>query len=269
MKTYDIYCDASVSSTLRGACAGALVTERHSPTSTMQAVIQPTGTNNSGEICAILLGVMIAIDINEKSKEPCRFNIFSDSIIGIRGVREWIFHWISNANKNGNNVFVNSSGEAVSNQLYFKMIFNHIIIRNLEVYFYHQSGHVNSRYGAAAKHFADTNGINLMHLGLSAERISSYNNLVDMRTRDILRCYLNGQQLTMDGIQFDFVANTEYERISDQMAIPVIKVLNDPPTPIEHQQFAVMNGNGIIQKYATLVHAMEYPSASKIAKYIS
>lgn len=269
MKTYDIYCDASVGSNLRGACAGALVTERYGQTSYMQACIQPDGTNNSGEICAILLGVTNAINIMENSKEDCRFNIFSDSIIGIRGVREWIFHWIANANRNGNNVFVNSSGEPVSNQVYFKLIFNNIILRNLDAHFYHQRGHVTSHYENCASTFAQTNGINLMRLGLTAERISLYNNHVDNITREILRTYLRDNKLTMDGISFDNMANTELEAaMASGIAIPKIDVLDAPSTQF-NQEFAILDGKQIIKKYATLIHADEYPSKYRISKYIS
>ena len=55
MRTFDIYCDASVSPSLRGACAGALTVERNSQNVNIQATIQPWGTNNSGEICGLLL----------------------------------------------------------------------------------------------------------------------------------------------------------------------------------------------------------------------
>ena len=269
MKTYDIYCDASVGSNLRGACAGALVTERMGQTSYMEACIQPDGTNNSGEVCAILLGVTNAIKIMETSSEECRFNIFSDSIIGIRGVREWIFHWIANANKNGNNVFVNSSGEPVANQVYFKLIFNNVILRDLDVHFYHQRGHVTGRYEACAYNFMQTNGINLMRLGLTAEKISLYNNHVDNITREILRTYLKNNTLTMDGVSFDRMANTELEAaMASGIAIPTIDMVSTPSLQY-NQEFAILEGKQIVKKYATLIHASDYPSRYRIAKYIS
>lgn len=272
MKTYDIFCDASVGPNLRGACAGALVVERNSHMSRIFANIQPNGTNNSGEICALLLGVTSAIAVrNENYGEKCRFNIFSDSIISVRGVREWIFNWIENANMNGNNIFVNTSGKPVVNQFYFKVIFNQIILHNLEVYFYHQPGHVHSHYKKAAEEFFKVNGIPIIRLGLSIEEISTFNNYVDGRTRDILRNFINNNYIPTEGVGYDIVANSDFESIADNMVIPDIRVLKQPPTdtPIEMQSFAVLNGPGVIRKYAKLIHATEYPSRSKILKYIS
>ena len=267
MKVYDIFCDASVGQNLRGACAGALIVERHSQQNYMQAVIQPNGTNNSGEICAILLGISNAIALKESTSEPCRFNIFSDSIISIRGVREWIFSWIENANKNKNNVFINSSGKPVINQFYFKVIFNQIILHELDAYFYHQDGHVTGNFAKAAKDFQKINGIPLVRLGLTSEEISTFNNYIDGRTRDILRNFLNNRP-AMEGIVFDIIANTDLENITEQMTVPVIRVMDQQITENEHQSFAVINGTNIIRKYASLVHALEYPSKSRVIKYL-
>lgn len=269
MKIYDIFCDASVDKSLRGACAGALITERGSQFTQLKTIIQPNGTNNSGEICAILIGVLSAIDIKEKAQEACAFNIFSDSIISIKGAREWIFNWIANANSNGNFMLVNSSGEPVSNQLYFKLIFNHIIMHSLEVHFWHQIGHVERNYVHCAKSFQKVNGINLFRLGLTAEGISAHNNYVDHKTRDILRGYTHNQQVTIDGLTFDIIANTEYENIAQTMPIPYINVMNEPPTIDDHYKFALLQGKQIIRRYAELVHAMEYPGGNKLFKYIS
>lgn len=269
MKIYDIFCDASVMNSLRGACAGALVTERFSQNSQLHAVIQPNGTNNSGEICAILQGVAVAIQIRNQCREPCRFNIFSDSIISIRGVREWIFHWIYNANKNKNNILISASGEPVSNQIYFKIIFNMILLNNISVYFYHQKGHVEGRYKGVGELFERNNGISLIRLGLTPEYISTFNNYVDGRSRDILRQYFNQGNISMDGISFDPIANTDYEKITTEMSIPIIDVSNNEPSPSESMNFAMLNGSNIVSKYADLVHAMDYPSANRISKYIS
>lgn len=268
MKTYDIFCDASVTDSLRGACAGALLTERYSQLSQLYAVIQPSGTNNSGEICAVLQGVSIACRIKQSTSEPCRFNIFSDSIISIRGVREWIFHWIYNANKKGNNVLVSSSGEPVSNQIYFKFIFNSILLNQLEVYFYHQKGHVDAKFRDAAIQFERINGIPLVRLGLTAEYISSFNNHVDMRTRDILHQYVNNGHLIMNGIEFDNIANTNAEHITTEIPIPCIES-NADKILISNKTFDTLNGSNVISKYSKLIHADEYPSWNKISKYIS
>lgn len=271
MKIYDIFCDASVMPNRRGACAGALVTERFSQNSRLTAAIQPNGTNNSGEICAILLGVNIGIQLRNQTNDQCQINIFSDSGISIRGVREWIFHWIYNANKSKSNMLINYEGKPVANQIYFKVIFNTIILNNLDVHFYHQKGHIiGNQYKHANRFFEENNGISLMRLGLTPEYISSFNNYVDGRSRDILRQYFNQGNLAMNnGISFDPVANTEYEKITKEMALPIISVDGDQPSEAESANFALLNGNKIVAKYASLIHAMEYPSANRICKYIS
>ena len=274
MRTFDIYCDASVSPSLRGACAGALTVERNSQNVNIQATIQPWGTNNSGEICGLLLGVTSAINIRESTSEPCRFNIFSDSIISIRGVREWIFGWIANANKKGNNILINSEGQPVKNQFYFKTIFNQIILSNLDVHFYHQPGHVTGNYGSAAyagaaREFQKVNGIPLVRLGLTSEMISTYNNFIDGRTRDILREYLAKGTTNFEGISIDIIANTDYENVTATMVIPVINVMDSPIAANEQYNFAILNGKNIVKKYAELVHALDYPSKAKIMKYVS
>ena len=268
MKIYDIFCDASVTDSLRGACAGALLTERYSQLSQLYAVIQPSGTNNSGEICAVLQGVSIACNIKQSTSEPCRFNIFSDSIISIRGIREWIFHWIYNANQNRNNILISSSGKPVSNQIYFKFIFNSILLNNLEVYFYYQKGHVENRYRYAAVQFEMINGISLIRLGLTAEYISTFNDHVDGRTRDILRQYTNSGHISMNGIRFDTIANTSDEYITQEIPVPYINA-NADSLLINNKSFDTLNGSGIISRYSKLIHADEYPSWNKISKYIS
>ena len=275
MRTFDIYCDASVSPSLRGACGGALTVERNSQNINMQAVIQPQGTNNSGEICALLLGVTSAINIKESTSEPCRFNIFSDSVISIKGIREWIFGWIANANKNGNNILINFDGKPVMNQFYFKAIFNQIIIHNLDAHFYHQPGHVVGNYGSstyagAAREFQKVNGIPLVRLGLTSETISTFNNFIDGRTRDILREYLAKGTTSFEGVSIDMIANTEYEAVSNTMLIPVIiNVMESPLADSEQYNFAFLNGKNIIKKYAQLVHALDYPSKARVMKYLS
>lgn len=269
MRTYDIFCDASVNSNLRGACAGALIVERNSKNSYIQAVIQPNGTNNSGEICALLLGVMTAIGIKESTGDPCRFNIFSDSIISIRGVREWIFNWIAAAKANGNNVFISSSNKPVINQFYFKMIFNSIVLHDLDVYFYHQDGHVTNKFSKAAENFIRDNGITPMRIGLTIGEMCTFNNYIDGRTRAILHRYIANGEPT-DGVSLDTIANTPLEDANSGMDIPVISITDQNVAGVQvNQNFSILSDKQVIQKYAKLIHAMEYPSANRVAKLIS
>lgn len=268
MKTFDIYCDASVQKSLRGACAGALIVERGSPKTSMKAVIQPNGTNNSGEIGAILLGTSCALEIRNTTPDLCQFNIFSDSNIGIRGVREWMFHWIAMANQAGNYKLINNSGQPVANQMFFKCIFNFLVMHNLQIHFYHQAGHVNRYFAQAAKTFEDDNGIPLFRLGLSAETISSYNNFVDTRTRSLLRDYFGGEHKTpVEGVMIANIDIDELEYQTDNMAVPYI-IANTPPTSYQFNN-PYFDGKETIKLYAKCVYALDYPSGNKIKKYLA
>lgn len=271
MRTFDIFCDASVNgANLRGACAGALIVERGNRNSYIQAVIQPNGTNNSGEICALLIGVNSAIAIKESTGEQCVFNIFSDSIISIRGVREWIFGWISSARANGNNVFISSSNKPVINQMYFKLIFNNILLHNLDVHFYHQDGHVVGKFYKAESNFVKVNGVYPIRLGLTIAELCTFNNYIDGRTRAILKRYISSG-MPIDGVSLDNIANTSAEDMaSTDMPIPVIGIKDqDVQSPQVNYSFSILPGDEALKRYATLIHASEYPSAHKVAAYFN
>lgn len=264
MRIFDIFCDASVTNSLRGACAGAFVSERFTQGAKLYINIQPQGTNNSGEIAAIMQGIIAAINIRYAVFEPCRFNIFSDSIISIKGIREWMFQWLNTANKSGTTTFTSSSGTPVANQIYFKTIFNLITLNGIELFFYHQKGHVDGRYREVATMFEKINGISLMRLGLTPEYISACNNYIDMKTRAIIHRYFDMKDT--DNLLFctDIDIECGYNILDTTIMID-----NDQPSFDESINFPIFCGKSFIQQYATLIHAMEYPSANKIAKYIS
>lgn len=186
---YDIFCDASVGPTLRTACPGALCIVRGEKTGSFDANIQHDGTNNSGELGAVYMAVSKAAAIQSTSEEPILFNIFSDSMLAIKGVREWLYKWFENMN---GTVIRKESGEPVMNQGYIKLIFNTIIINRLNIRFYHQKGHVNKRNIHKVRGmFLSQNGISLDELGLTDVFISECNNIVDQRTRMWVTDYLS------------------------------------------------------------------------------
>lgn len=194
--TYDIFCDASVGPDLRGCCSGALI-ERREPIQsyidrTFQYTIQPKGTNNSGEIGAVALGVSCAISLHNYMKEEFtpRFNLFSDSLISIRGVREWMEGWIARSDKDGN--LRNSSGSIVANQEFFKFIFNAITANpDIDINFLHQDGHVLARFDSIRTNFQKFNGIQPEDVGKSPESLCMANDFVDRETRKIINQYLS------------------------------------------------------------------------------
>lgn len=187
---YDLFCDASAGPELRGACAGCLITSRTQSETEFHAVIQPHGTNNSGEIAAILLAVIKAVEIRQSIDRSIgiEFNIFSDSRISVCSMREWIFGWLNNRQ---GNILRKSDKSVVMNQGYIKSIYNMILIYNLRVKFYHQIGHVGHKYNAVPIDFYKFNKIPLETVGLSPSFISICNDTVDNKTRDIIVDFLS------------------------------------------------------------------------------
>jgi len=201
MLRFDIFCDASVGPELKGACAGALVEVRRFDSKkkvfieierNFYAIIQPEGTNNSGEAAAVCLGIMNALkkynDYCVANQEIGRFNLFSDSMITIRGLREWIPNWIRNSE---NGIFKNNAGNEVKNQQYFKYVYNTLLLNpGFRVHLYHQDGHVTNNFNSIIPRFRKFNGVYLSDLGLTPEHICLNNDTVDKETRKIINDFL-------------------------------------------------------------------------------
>ena len=211
---YDIFCDASVGADLRGACAGCIVVRRGDDEYRSFTIVQPNGTNNSGELEAIALAITIAIQIKSMHTSlniPFTINIFSDSQISIKGLRDWIFGWSYN-----NNVHYKKDGSVVMNQNFIKLIYNLIMTYDLRVNFYHQKGHVGHAFHKAEKTFHQSNGIYCGTLGLTAEYISIYNDLVDNLTRDtLLQWSQSGEMANSE----NFIINYFYEFPIDHIGL--------------------------------------------------
>ena len=153
---YDLFCDASVGPNLRGSCAGCLVIRRpctlkdisQFPDHMFHYCIIPDGTNNAGESTAVAMATSIAIDLYHfMSKYNCYivFNIFSDSLITINAVRNWMVGWIKNMGKDG--ILRSSSGSVAANQDKFKFIYNTILTNAsspFHINYIHQKGHIVS-----------------------------------------------------------------------------------------------------------------------------
>lgn len=197
---YDIYCDASVGPELRGCCSGALIERREAPYGNPQRVFitltQPNGTNNSGEAAAVALGLKSALDLYNYSKSIgyiAHYNVFSDSLITIRGVREWLPKWVKSQDPNGN--LLNSSRDIVANQDFFKYIFNTIISNpGMYIKFYHQDGHVTDNFNRMRKNFKKFNGISPEDIGLNPTTLCLCNDFVDVETRRLINQYLNSTE---------------------------------------------------------------------------
>ena len=192
-ETLNIFTDASIK-TLKDTgetlgCPGAVCVGTNEDGSTYiideAYYIERYATNNSSEIKAISLGVSKALQYRNNFKQ---INLFSDSMICIHGLREWLYNWL-NCIYNG--VMYSSSGKPVANQQTFASILNTIVANNLYINLYHQKGHVsvinNNSLENAASVFKRTNflqdepSIELISI------ISGYNNIVDVRTGEKLQ----------------------------------------------------------------------------------
>lgn len=197
--TYDIFTDASVDKSLRGACAGAIAIKRETNTILFENyAIQTEGTNNSGEICGILLAVFQAKEI--KSIDPTgSINIFSDSLVSLKGMRDWLFSWITL--KRGN-VLYKSDRNQVLNQNYHKLIYSTIVFNSLKINFYHVRGHINQNtelgLNTLITTFARENIIPLSSVA-DPNYVLYYNDMIDNTTRDYLKRFLTDGSIPSTG----------------------------------------------------------------------
>lgn len=193
--TLNIFTDASIktigasknSESLGGPGAVCVYTHEDGGTSILDQswYVERYATNNSAEIKAISLGISKAVQYSNRFN---KINLFSDSMICVHGLREWMFNWVNCIGNDGN--MYSSSGKPVANQSTFTSIVNTILHYNLNISLYHQKGHVTtsnpSSVDNAIRVFKKTNKIsspidyNLMKC------LSDWNNYIDVRTGEIL-----------------------------------------------------------------------------------
>ena len=192
-ETLNIFTDASIKTIKETnetlGCPGAICVGTNLDGSTYVLdeayFIERYATNNSSEIKAVSLGVSKALQYRNNFKY---INLFSDSMICIHGLREWLYNWLRCIY---NGVMYSSSGKPVANQQTFASILNTIVMNNLNINLYHQKGHVsvinNNAVANAVRVFKNTNFI---EDEVSLELISilsGYNNMVDIRTGEKLQ----------------------------------------------------------------------------------
>lgn len=150
--------------------------------------IRRYSTNNDSELRGILLGVYMALRFRDSFKT---INLFSDSMISIMGLKEWIFTWARNVDKNNGNM--RASSGYVKNQELIERIIYTIINYNLYINLYHQHGHINinkpSDIDKATKTFIRLNNVTPTK-DLMTD-LSIYNDRIDNLTRDTLIDYVN------------------------------------------------------------------------------
>ena len=210
----NLFCDASIDPNTKNACAGCyVVVQDYAGAHVLddvtdidgimpyhhKCIIQPNATNNSAEILAIWIGVVLALEYR-KSYPGAIFRLFSDSKISLYGLREWLKFWVKRMGDD--NVLISSSGTPVLNQQRFIDIYNLIVENNLHIELYHQRGHVSDRGMAsniARTEFIKANKCAPEALGLTIDELSFYNATIDALTRTCLKMYVN------DNIRTEFV----------------------------------------------------------------
>ena len=213
-KSINIFTDASIMKLPNGEYLGApgfVVVYKDTVLESGYCIIDNT-TNNNSEIKAIRMGVNAAL----KYKNACIFpniRIFSDSLLCINGLREWIYRW--KANPEGT-MLVSSSGTAVANQDIFLEIANYIVMNNLEIEFFHQRGHISLANPSSV--IAATDDFNKFNPGYNADielvkQLSYYNNMVDEMTRSHLQAkYSESKYIFRDACRFNLINKVDLDK---------------------------------------------------------
>lgn len=184
--TINIFSDASIIKKKHGkflGCYGTIAVYGDNIIEEKYRIASNTTVNNS-EIKGIRSSLVLATKF---SKYVSRINIFSDSLISILGLRDYIYNWRYNRETG---MLITSDNKPVSNQSIF--IECHQILKPIidKVHLYHQPGHVGAEFEqliVARNKFARENNINVP-IDLNIIRyISCYNDRVDRKSRSQLR----------------------------------------------------------------------------------
>lgn len=182
-----IFTDSSTLKLLDGTttcCSGFCIASPYAILETGYSYMNKS-TNNRGELYAIILGLQAAL------KYKKRIKIFSDSLYSIRSIRDSIF----NQSKFGTaQVLETADKKDVLNQDLIMEIIYLILNYKISVQFFHQKGHVSIKSETSVHHALEVFCIsnNIPHADINLIKIiSSYNNIVDTMTKDMLGITIN------------------------------------------------------------------------------
>lgn len=141
-------------------------------------------TNNYGEILAIYMGIANLLSYKEND---AFLNLFSDSQISVSGLKEWIYSWVRDMDRNTMEL-KNSTGVKVANQEIFMNIVNYIISNDTHLSIWHQRGHKDPAKVAEMEEVRKTfMTVNETEITDDIIReICYYNDMVDHMTRNHL-----------------------------------------------------------------------------------
>ena len=147
-------------------------------------------TNNNSELIAIRQGVLFALANKDRFSE---INLFSDSLLAINCLTQWINDWFFKAKKSGDPslIFRNSKGDPVANQDIIKSIIALIYFNDLKINFYHQRGHCSHDLALVKKDFIKFNRLKSVNVSYSfVKQIAHINDIVDNRSRQIMKTFI-------------------------------------------------------------------------------
>lgn len=198
--TLNIFTDGSMSHNVGSknipvGCSGAVIVDHNENTNYYTHIIENC-TNNIAELMAIYLGIDMVL--RNYNYTMYKINLFSDSLVSINSLKDWIYNW--KQNKRG--LYINSSGKPVANQDIITRIVSLICNSNLAITFYHQKGHIDYRsLSKGVMTFKKTNNIKDYVDMDVIKYISSYNEFIDNRTR----CELINYQIQDNTLQLPYV----------------------------------------------------------------
>ena len=152
-------------------------------------VVTVDTSNNNSELLALRQAILFAIANKHRFQT---INIYSDSLLSVNSINQWSEGWFYKALKENTDwIFKNSSGSAVANQQVIKNIIVLIYFNDLRVNIYHQRGHCVGNLSLVKRDFARFNGIPKRYISdRFIKEISDLNDLVDRRSRDIMRTFV-------------------------------------------------------------------------------
>lgn len=201
--TLNIFSDASIMGKTgnQTGCYGVIAVVEDNIIDSTYRLVSNT-TNNNSEVKGLRAALDLAIKYKDKYKD---INIFSDSLISINGLREYIFNWRYNQN---DGLLYSSMNKPVVNQEIFIEARDMLDILEKSkciIRLYHQSGHVSNNYNDIVKAgdcFIKYNNINAK-VDLNLIRyISIWNNYVDTTSRSLLKRNKKNDTEYIDPIQF-------------------------------------------------------------------
>ena len=175
-----VFVDASVNDERNTVCSGAVIVDENFDTKYTDVVLSEA-TNNKGELMAIKIGIEEGLKTHKKT-----INIFSDSELSVKSLKEWIFRWAENGKHR--NTLLNSNRKQAANSAIIMEIVE-MIVKNshVNINIFHQKGHIGSKsypYSKIKRLFHNNNGFIIDDNFIDI--MKTYNDMVDFYTKNSL-----------------------------------------------------------------------------------